>query len=56
MLTGKILTANKLDNERSTRVKTKDNTNKSSTFKFNEEAPFAHPYYWSPFVLIGNWK
>lgn len=19
-------------------------------------APFAHPYYWAPFILIGNWK
>ena len=22
----------------------------------NPKAPFAHPYYWSPFVLYGNWK
>ena len=21
-----------------------------------KHAPFAHPFYWSPFVLIGNWK
>jgi CHAT domain-containing protein len=20
------------------------------------EAPYAHPYYWAPFMLIGNWK
>ena len=25
-------------------------------FKTDENAPFAHPYYWSPFVLIGNWR
>lgn len=25
-------------------------------FKIDENAPFAHPYYWSPFVLIGNWR
>lgn len=25
-------------------------------FKKDENAPFAHPYYWSPFVLIGNWR
>jgi len=18
--------------------------------------PFAHPYYWAPFILFGNWK
>lgn len=21
----------------------------------NPEAPFAHPYYWAPFILMGNW-
>ncbi|MGB7922026.1 MAG: CHAT domain-containing protein [Pyrinomonadaceae bacterium] len=26
------------------------------TFKKDEKRPFAHPYYWSPFVLFGNWK
>jgi CHAT domain-containing protein len=25
-------------------------------FKQNPEAPYAHPYYWAPFILIGNWK
>lgn len=25
-------------------------------FKCNANAPFAHPYYWAPFVLIGNWR
>jgi len=20
------------------------------------ERPYAHPYYWAPFVLMGNWK
>lgn len=24
-------------------------------FKTDPNAPFAHPYYWSPFILIGNW-
>jgi CHAT domain-containing protein len=23
---------------------------------FDSSNPYAHPYYWSPFVLIGNWK
>lgn len=22
----------------------------------NPQKPFAHPYYWAPFILIGNWK
>jgi CHAT domain-containing protein len=25
-------------------------------FKKDEKAPFAHPYYWSSFILIGNWR
>jgi CHAT domain-containing protein len=25
-------------------------------FKTDPKAPFAHPYYWAPFILIGNWK
>jgi CHAT domain-containing protein/Flp pilus assembly protein TadD len=25
-------------------------------FKPDKHKPFAHPYYWSPFVLFGNWK
>jgi len=25
-------------------------------FKVNKNMPFAHPYYWSPFVLTGNWR
>ena len=20
------------------------------------QAPYAHPYFWAPFVLVGNWK
>jgi len=25
-------------------------------FVFDKKKPFAHPYFWSPFVLIGNWR
>ena len=25
-------------------------------FKRDDNKPFAHPYYWAPFILIGNWK
>jgi CHAT domain-containing protein len=25
-------------------------------FVFDKTKPFAHPYFWSPFVLIGNWR
>ena len=30
--------------------------NEAPLFKKDNKKPFAHPYYWSPFVLIGNWK
>jgi CHAT domain-containing protein/uncharacterized protein HemY len=29
---------------------------KRPLFKLDQKAPFAHPYYWAPFILIGNWK
>jgi CHAT domain-containing protein/Tfp pilus assembly protein PilF len=25
-------------------------------FKCDANAPYSHPYFWSPFVLIGNWR
>ena len=25
-------------------------------FQTDPKAPFAHPYFWAPFILIGNWK
>jgi len=25
------------------------------SFKANPGAPFAHPFYWAPFILMGNW-
>jgi len=32
--------------------------NKTNVPKFviDKNRPYSHPYYWSPFVLIGNWK
>ena len=24
-------------------------------FKADPKAPFAHPFYWAPFILMGNW-
>ena len=29
---------------------------KQPPFTPDKDAPFAHPYFWSPFILIGNWK
>lgn len=25
-------------------------------FEEDDKAPYAHPYFWAPFVLIGNWR
>jgi CHAT domain-containing protein len=34
-----------------------DGTTLSDTrFVPDPQAPYAHPYYWAPFILIGNWK
>lgn len=30
--------------------------NPQTAFKKDDNAPFAHPYYWSSFILLGNWK
>ena len=29
---------------------------KRPLFKPDPKVPFAHPYYWAPFILIGNWR
>jgi CHAT domain-containing protein len=33
-----------------------ENKTTQPAFAFDETKPFAHPYYWSSFVLIGNWR
>jgi CHAT domain-containing protein len=25
-------------------------------FDADQSRPFAHPYFWAPFILIGNWR
>jgi len=25
-------------------------------FTTDPKKPYAHPYYWAPFILIGNWR
>jgi CHAT domain-containing protein/tetratricopeptide (TPR) repeat protein len=32
------------------------NTNGQPSFRPNPQAPYSHPYYWAPFILIGNWR
>lgn len=26
------------------------------SFQYDPKRPYAHPYYWAPFILIGNWQ
>lgn len=28
----------------------------AAPFKHDDNAPYGHPYFWSPFVLMGDWK
>ena len=37
-------------------VHEEDKTAGLPKFKADPKKPFAHPYYWAPFILIGNWK
>jgi CHAT domain-containing protein len=30
-------------------------TRASGNFKVNPSAPYAHPFFWAPFILMGNW-
>ncbi len=34
----------------------KPGTLKQPRFNPDPKKPYAHPYYWAPFILIGNWK
>lgn len=31
-------------------------SSQKTEFKCDPNAPYSHPYFWSPFVLIGNWR
>lgn len=33
-----------------------DGSGTRPAFKADPKAPFAHPFFWAPFVLIGNWR
>lgn len=52
MISGQI----KLDATETKKLKPKAAKPNATAFVFDESKPFAHPYYWSPFVLIGNWR
>ncbi len=33
-----------------------DSLDDQPPFPADQSCPFAHPFYWAPFILIGNWK
>jgi len=33
----------------------KEEQPESPRFELDANSPFAHPYYWAPFFLMGNW-
>jgi CHAT domain-containing protein len=47
---------NDQDRKRSKIVLTSSDANALKPFKKDPKKPYAHPYYWAPFILIGNWK
>lgn len=44
------------ETRRSEAVRFGANANNFPKYVKDENAPFAHPYFWSPFVLTGNWR
>jgi CHAT domain-containing protein/tetratricopeptide (TPR) repeat protein len=53
MINGKLKSSGKAAVCRSDQVDLGDGP---ADFRCSSNAPFAHPYYWAPFVLIGNWR
>jgi CHAT domain-containing protein/Tfp pilus assembly protein PilF len=42
--------------DRADLVGTEHLDNNLPRFSYDVAKPFAHPYYWAPFILIGNWR
>jgi CHAT domain-containing protein len=38
-----------------TRGATREQATSAPAFVPDPTAPYAHPYYWAPFILMGNW-
>jgi len=56
MIEGKIRTAAKSGSDRAEVAVIGTNNSNAPPFVVDQEKPYAHPYFWSPFVLFGNWK
>jgi CHAT domain-containing protein len=44
--------------DRGTELKEKDASTEAEVKQFETDPsrPYAHPYFWAPFILMGNWK
>lgn len=57
-----LLKGNIQDNSSATVQRTSERADKKSAatnapaFTRDPNAKYSHPYYWAPFILIGNWK
>ncbi len=55
MLNGEIMDTSSGQSESGRTVRSKSGGDRKR-FSADPEKPFAHPYYWAPFILMGNWK
>jgi CHAT domain-containing protein len=53
LLKGKVSSSGAIEEKRGPTV---NEDSAMKTYKRDVKAPFAHPHYWAPFILIGNWK
>ncbi len=56
LINGKFKPAQDAEKHRSDAVRFGASANDYPKFTKDENAPFAHPFYWSPFILSGNWQ
>lgn len=56
MLAGKLQPTLNDGRSNTKTVKSRADLVGTPAFPFDKTKPYAHPYYWSPFVLIGNWR
>jgi len=51
-----LVSTNSIPQDRAEIVKSNSTASHLPAFTSDPNAPYAHPYYWAPFILIGNWK
>jgi CHAT domain-containing protein/Tfp pilus assembly protein PilF len=57
LLEGKEQTDTSMETPRGVRLSEDERTaSGQARFVPPHQAPYAHPYYWAPFILIGNWR